>query len=74
MKKKAEDKKVRYGKNDFVYHLLLLMWSKTKTETYLDIGCGTGSVTDQVSKKFDVSETYGVDMLTEERFKDYRED
>lgn len=29
MKKKAEDKKVRYGKNDFVYHLLLLMWSKT---------------------------------------------
>ena len=46
MKKKAEDKKVRYGKNDFVYHLLLLMWSKTQTDTYLDFGCGNGSITD----------------------------
>ena len=46
VKKKAENKKVRYGKNDFVYHLLLLMWSKSKTDTYIDVGCGNGAVTD----------------------------
>ena len=53
LKKKQVEKKTRYGKNDFVYHLLLLQiqyskqtgWSKAQTESYFDFGCGRGLTT-----------------------------
>ena len=81
LKKKLVEKKTRYGKNDFVYHLLLLQirfskqtgWSKDKTDCYLDIGCGRGLITNQVRAKINAEKTYAADIFTEFKFNLYEE-